>query len=370
MTRPSVSRAAAVTVRSVTKAFGTHTVLAEVDLDVPAGSMTAVLGPSGSGKTTLLRILAGFEHPDAGTVTIGDQVASTASRQLNPAARRIGYVPQEGALFPHLNVAANIGFGLPRRQRQARVDELLKMTGLTDLAGRYPHQLSGGQQQRVALARALAPAPQVVLLDEPFSSLDAAMRAAVRRDVAGILEAAGTTSILVTHDQDEALSLADRVAIIHDGRVHQEGTPREVYTQPADATVAKFLGDANLIPGRLIGRDEVGDTANIGGDGAVTVETALGRLAATPAAGAFATDTDEALVLVRPEQVKIVPGGDAAVLSVDYYGHDALVTVGLGAGALERIVVRRTAGEVPSQGDRVNVSVSGPVVAWPARPRR
>src|SRR5580692_5618650 len=221
------------------KAFGDHPVLTGLDLEVPAGSLTAILGPSGSGKTTLLRVLAGFERGDAGTVTIGGSVVDGPDAHLAPERRQIGYVPQEGSLFPHLTVAANIGFGLPARQRKGpAIAELLDAVGLAGLGERYPHQLSGGQQQRVALARALAIRPRVVLLDEPFSSLDAGLRASVRGDVRAVLRERGTTAVLVTHDQDEALSFADRVAVLREGRIVQEGNPDEVYRQPADAGVA------------------------------------------------------------------------------------------------------------------------------------
>src|SRR6202451_953795 len=194
------------------KAFGDHPVLTGLDLEVPAGSLTAILGPSGSGKTTLLRILAGFDQPDAGTVRIGPQVVD------GPGADG----PQEGSLSPPLSVAANVGFGLPAGQRRGpRTGELLESVGLAGLGRRYPHQLSGGQQQRVALARALAIRPEVVLLDEPFAALDAHLRASVRADVQQICHLAGTTAVLVTHDQDEALSMADRVAVLRDGLIVQ-----------------------------------------------------------------------------------------------------------------------------------------------------
>src|SRR5580692_10367184 len=249
------------------KAFGDHPVLTGLDLEVPAGSLTAILGPSGSGKTTLLRVLAGFERGDAGTVTIGGSVVDGPDAHLAPERRQIGYVPQEGALFPHLTVAANVGFGLPSRQRRGpRTAELLAMVGLTGMGRRYPHQLSGGQQQRVALARALAIRPEVVLLDEPFASLDAHMRASVRADVQQICRAAGTTAILVTHDQDEALSMADRVAVLRDGRIVQYAAPQDLYMLPADPALARFIGDANLLEGSV---PEAASAA---------VDTILGRL--------------------------------------------------------------------------------------------
>ena len=243
-------------VAGLDKRFGAHQVLADLSLDVPAGSLTAILGPSGSGKTTLLRVLAGFEHADAGTVRIGSAMADGPGVFLPPERRRIGYVPQEGSLFPHLTVAANVAFGLSRRtwgrdRRARRCAELLEAVGLGGLDRRYPHQLSGGQQQRVALARALAIAPEVVLLDEPFASLDANLRASVRADVQQLLKESGTTTVLVTHDQDEALSTADRVAVLRDGGIAQCAAPQELYCRPVDADMARFIGEANLIPGVL-----------------------------------------------------------------------------------------------------------------------
>jgi iron(III) transport system ATP-binding protein len=283
-------------VAGLDKAFGRHQVLAGLDLDVPAGSLTAILGPSGSGKTTLLRVLAGFERADAGTVRIGSALADGPGTFLPPERRRIGYVPQEGSLFPHLTVAANVGFGLPRRGREQRSAQLLEAVGLTGFARHYPHQLSGGQQQRVALARALAIAPEIVLLDEPFAALDAHLRASVRDDVQQLLKAAGTTTVLVTHDQDEALSTADREAALRQGRIAQCAAPEELYRRPVDADMARFIGDANLIPGILNG---------------LSVETALGPLAVEPANAGVTTHVP-ATVLVRPEQVELRPGLPAA----------------------------------------------------------
>src|ERR1700720_3306672 len=253
-----------VAVTGLHKAFGTHPVLTGVDLEVPAGSLTAILGPSGSGKTTLLRLLAGFERADAGPISIGDSPVDGPGVYVAPERSRIGYVPQEGSLFPHLTVEANVGFGLAARDRRAgRAASMLEMVGLSGLGRRYPHQLSGGQQQRVALARALAIKPEVVLLDEPFSSLDAALRASVRADVLQVLRDAGSTSILVTHDQDEALSMADQVAVLRHGSIAQLDTPAQLYGHPRDAELAMFLGESNVLEGEVR-------------DGVVT--TGLGRL--------------------------------------------------------------------------------------------
>jgi len=246
-----------VTVSGLGKTFGAQVVLAGLDLEVPAGSLTAILGPSGSGKTTLLRLLAGFERADTGTIGIGGVLVDGPGAYLPPERRRIGYVPQEGSLFPHLTVAGNVGFGLAARKhgagqrRGGKVDGLLETVGLGGFGRRYPHQLSGGQQQRVALARALAIEPALVLMDEPFASLDAHLRAAVRADVQAIFRAAGTTAILVTHDQDEALSMADRVAVLRAGQIAQCAPPQELYIRPADPHLARFIGEANLLDGEL-----------------------------------------------------------------------------------------------------------------------
>ena len=231
-------------------AYGAQPVLDGVTIHVDRGTFIAVLGASGSGKTTLLRVIAGFERLRSGTLTIAGRVVDDGRHFVAPEKRRVGYVPQEGALFPHLRVDANVAFGLRRRGGRSKVRPLLEMVGLAGLEKRYPHELSGGQQQRVALARALAVEPEVVLLDEPFSALDAALRSSIRRDVAQILHERGTTTVLVTHDQDEALSMADRVAVLRAGRILAEDRPETLYRSPVDASMAAFLGEANLIPGR------------------------------------------------------------------------------------------------------------------------
>jgi iron(III) transport system ATP-binding protein len=353
------------TVSGLYKSFGTHPVLTGLDLDVPAGSFTAILGPSGSGKTTLLRLLAGFERADAGFIAIGDRVVDgPRTSQVPPERRQLGYVPQEGALFPHLTVAANVGFGLPARRRAARTAELLEAVGLAGMGGRYPHQLSGGQQQRVALARALAIRPEVVLLDEPFASLDAHLRASVRADVLEICRAAGTTAILVTHDQDEALSMADRIAVLRDGRIVQYAAPHELYTQPADPALARFVGDANIINGQL--------TATADQPGVVA--TILGRLPVCAGSGMTA-QTGPVTVLIRPEQLEILAGGpDAAdhhdclagrVIACNYYGHDAVVRVRPdGQPSGDEVIVRTTGGPQLPPGAPVLVRARGPVIAW------
>jgi iron(III) transport system ATP-binding protein len=361
-----------VSIAGVAKAFGGLSVLSGVDLEVPAGSFTAILGPSGSGKTTLLRIIAGFERPDAGEVRLGTQMVDDAEHGFVPCERRrIGYVPQEGALFPHLSVGRNVAFGLARQDRRGkRVDELLELVGLAGLGRRYPHQLSGGQQQRVALARALAPEPEIVLLDEPFSSLDASLRASVRADVHDVLRLAGATSILVTHDQDEALSMADQVAILRGGVIAQINTPSSLYRLPRDAELAQFLGEANLVEGTVSGK---------------TVQTALGELEMSPAPaagsggepGSAAGDRDlvrgRVRVMVRPEQLVLgdagAPGVASVVRSYEYFGHDAVVRVQPDNGGLPELVVRITGGAPLVPGTRVGVSVHGAVMVWPVDER-
>ena len=341
-----------VAVTGLYKAFGAHQVLTGVDLDVPAGSLTAILGPSGSGKTTLLRLMAGFERADAGTIRIGDALVDSPAVHLAPERRRIGYVPQEGSLFPHLTVQANVGFGLSARERRGgRAAGLLELVGLGGLGRRYPHQLSGGQQQRVALARALAIEPAVVLLDEPFASLDAHLRASVRADIQEIFRRAGTTAILVTHDQDEALSTADRVAALRDGKIAQYASPEELYTRPADADLASFIGDANLLEGVV---------------SAGVVKTRLGRL---PLDDGGPVRAGQAMVLIRPEQIELGPGEDGVpgrVTAYRYHGHDAVLQVQPEDDAAgQQVTVRVVGGPHLPPGSPVMLRVRGPVLAWP-----
>ena len=307
--------------RRACHSYGAQRVLHGVDLRADKGDFVSVLGASGSGKTTLLRIIAGFERLESGVLTLGGQVVDDGRRALRPERRKIGYVPQEGALFPHLRVASNVAFGLGRRASRGRVRELLALVGLTGLERRFPHELSGGQQQRVALARALAVDPELVLLDEPFSSLDAALRASLRQEVAEILRSRGTTTVLVTHDQDEALSMADRVAVLREGRIVADARPEEVYRSPVDADMAEFVGEANLMDGKVVGG---------------AVDTSLGRLVLQDGlAAALAAGGNEATVLVRPEQLEVrarttAPASGAIpakVVERAFFGHDAVLHV-------------------------------------------
>ncbi|MBM7808360.1 iron(III) transport system ATP-binding protein [Geodermatophilus bullaregiensis] len=339
----------ALTVTGVTKSYGRTPVLTGVDLHVPAGTTTALLGPSGCGKTTLLRIVAGFDDPDGGTVDLGGRVVAGAGRPVPARRRGIGFVPQEGGLFPHLTVAGNVAFGLPRRLRRdrGRVVALLALVGLdAALADRSPHQLSGGQQQRVALARALAPEPSLVLLDEPFSSLDASLREDTRRAVADALRATGATAVLVTHDQAEALSTADQVAVLRGGTLAQLADPRTLYRDPRDLDVAAFVGEAVVLDGDAV-------------DGRVASE--LGELVL----GRPCPD-GPVRVLLRPEQLRLSagPGPRARVRAVDFYGHDARVELELPSG--RRVSARTEGGDLPITGAEVSVGVQGTAVPFPA----
>jgi iron(III) transport system ATP-binding protein len=353
-----------ISVRGLRKAFRSNEVLAGLDLEVPSGSVTAVLGPSGSGKTTLLRVIAGFEHADAGEVQVADTIVDSGEVFVAPEHRGIGYVPQEGSLFPHLTVERNVAFGLgrghkhglrsPRSKRSSRVAELLEMVGLGDLGNRYPHQLSGGQQQRVALARALAVEPKVVLLDEPFSSLDAALRSDVRSEVLQVLREHGTTVFLVTHDQQEALASADQVAVIRSGLVAQSGTPQDLYGHPSDPEVADFLGDANLLAGTI---------------SASGVLTAFGEIPLRSEVDGTKLGT-VVQVLLRPEQIHISEAGDGGnltgtVISTEFHGHDCTMNIRPDfPGGPESIVVRSEGTKTLAIGTTVALEVHGSALAW------
>lgn len=246
----------AVECHAIHKFFGETCAVKDVSFELPAGKIMAVLGPSGCGKTTTLRMIAGLETPTGGSIQLNQRIVFDSASGINvpPNLRRIGMVFQEYALFPHLTVEKNVGYGLPRNaDRQSRIQEMLALVGLSGLERRYPQQLSGGQQQRVALARALATNPHTILLDEPFSNLDTGLRTQVREDVSRIIREAGVSAILVTHDQAEALSFADNVAVMLDGEIAQQAPPRDLYTMPNSQGVAIFLGSSNRIMGEAHG---------------------------------------------------------------------------------------------------------------------
>jgi iron(III) transport system ATP-binding protein len=377
----------AIQIAGLAKAYGSTPVLRSVSLDVPAGAITAVLGASGSGKTTLLRLIAGFDHADAGTIRVAGRLVDDGRRAARPQRRGVGYVPQDAALFPHLTAFANIAFGVTRRQR-GRLPELIDLVGLGGYEKRYPHQLSGGQQQRVALARALAIAPEVVLLDEPFGSLDAALRESVRADVARILADAGTTAVLVTHDQDEALSLASHIALLEDGQITAQGKPRDLYDYPPTPQIANAIGTANILEGHRAG-DRVhcalgtlpatAAPAAPGTPGAAAPGTpgAAATLTASAApalshdgARGFAATSDDlpCQVLLRPEQLLLhaaaqPDGTPATVRQVHYYGHDTLIDLTSNPNDLP--LIARVSGDTSLHpGQEVWITVTSRAFTW------
>ena len=347
-----MTAAAVLRVEGLVKAFDGRRVLDGVDLSVGPGTITAVVGASGCGKTTLLRLIAGFERPDAGIVAVGGQVVVGSATFVVPQRRNIGYVAQDGALFPHLTVGQNVAYGLDGRRSgraRSRVAELLNMVSLPeDYAGRRPHELSGGQQQRVALARALARRPALMLLDEPFSALDTGLRAATRKAVASTLTDAGVTTLLVTHDQEEALSIADQVAVMRDGRFSQVGTPEDVYVTPRDRFTAEFLGECVLLPATV-------DYA--------TADCALGRVALHP------SDVHgDATVMLRPEQLVATVSdtdapGSGRVIASEFLGSDVLLTIELPGGTAP-IRVRQASVDPPALYDKVHLDVRGAAVVF------
>jgi iron(III) transport system ATP-binding protein len=357
-------------INAVTKNFGSQAVLKGVNLSVAQGGTTAIVGPSGSGKTTLLRLIAGFEHPDTGSISLNGSKVAGDGVWVPAHKRHVGYVAQDGALFPHLTVGQNISFGLdasklPGRHRgvQSRVSELLDMVALDPaMAKRRPHELSGGQQQRVALARALAREPELMLLDEPFSALDAGLRVATRRAVGKVLKDAGVTTILVTHDQGEALSFADQVAVMRDGKLAQIGNPFIVYTRPADRATAEFLGDAVILDAWMEGSLA---TCSLGGI-PVRRPPTQGRVQ----------------LMLRPEQIRIAEDGPirGTVVDTDYFGPETTVRLQLpvppvlaeGAvadhrypGGGEVITIRHWNASIARPGTELCLRVVGEAVAFP-----
>ena len=360
-------------IRHVSKTFGrgqaeqTVTALDRVDFHVEPGEFVTVLGPSGCGKTTLLRLIAGLEVPDEGTIRVaGRQVSGDGARFVGAHERGISVVPQGGALFPHLSVAQNVGFGLRAagaRERRTRVAEVLELVELGRLARRRPHELSGGEQQRVALARAIAPGPRIILLDEPFSALDAYLRDSLRREVRRLLEQIGTTAVLVTHDQEEALSLGDRVAIMREGRVIQMADPRDAYYRPHDLELARFLGDAVVLEGEVEGGDAT----------PCWVSCAFGRLPVADWHG----DCGSCHVMIRPENIRVTPAGAesatgrarpglvGSVVEQTFYGHDGVLRVRV-PGLADDVLVRVFGDQRFRPGDHVDLVVESGVSTYAA----
>lgn len=359
---------ARLTCESIAKWFGSRAVLRDVDLEVGAGTVTAILGSSGSGKTTLLRVIVGFVAPDAGTVSIGGSPVAVAGRKpLAPDKRAVGYVAQEGALYPHLRVGQNVGFGLPRAERKkaTRIAQVLELVGLgQDYMDRRPHELSGGEQRRVALARALAPRPRLVLLDEPFSGLDASLRVETREAVLRALAQEGSTAVMVTHDQAEALSMGREVAVLREGELVQTAVPEVLYRTPVDLDVARFVGEAVVLNGEA--RDGLVDCP-------LGVLDVLHPKLAGPV-----------MVMIRPEQVRLARptaggGRDAAtpdkraiaarVLGHSLFGPDTVVKLALECASEVTVAARTFDRDLPRVGELVQVSVAGPIVTYPESPK-
>ena len=337
----------AIRCQELSKKFGEVQAVDGVNLTLHEGRFLALLGPSGCGKTTTLRLLAGFEPPDTGKIEIGQQIVSGQGVFVPPEQRSVGMVFQEYALFPHMSVADNVAFGIPKRiDKKERVHETLRMVGLADAMKRMPYELSGGQQQRVALARALAPQPQLILLDEPFSNLDAGLRSQVRAEVRQILRQAQATVIFVTHDQEEALSLADEVAVMIEGCIIQTDTPQKLYRRPISKQVATFLGNANFLPGQAL-------------EGQVSC--ALGQL---PTSSTYSGSVE---VMLRPEDLALVPDetGSAEIISREYFGHDQLVKVRLDSTIELQSRLLGSEGDF-YPGQRVELKVRDKVVVYPA----
>jgi len=331
---------------NLVKRYDAQTVLQGVDLHVQDGQIIALLGPSGCGKTTTLRLIAGFEQPNDGRILIGGRIVTDHDTAIPVEQRQVGMVFQEYALFPHLSIADNISFGLRGngREKAGRVGEMMKLVGLDGLEKRMPHELSGGQQQRVALARALAPQPHVLLLDEPFSNLDTALRAQVRSEVKAILRGAGITCVLVTHDQEEALSLADEIAVMFDGQIAQMADAHTLYHRPATRAVATFVGEANFLRGTADG-----DRAHCALGSLPLQESAYGAVE----------------LMIRPEQIRLAPGSEGIRATVrwrEFYGHDQRVGIALDSG---EILVARTDGSAHFVIDEmVRVRLDGNVRAF------
>ncbi len=332
----------------LSKSFGSKPVLQNLSLEIANGEFVAVLGSSGSGKTTLLRLIAGFDDPDSGEISISGKLVASKNVFVAAEARKVGYVPQDAALFPHLSVFENVAFGLKGLSKAARVDrvrELLKLVSMESFESQSATELSGGQKHRVALARALAPEPELILLDEPFAALDAELRARIREEIKLVLDKVSSTTVLVTHDQEEALSIADRVALLRDGNFAQVGNPREIYSAPVDLGVATFLGDSVIVDGVI----ESGK-----------VSTSLGQLTLLNSA----KEASRGKVAIRPENFYLQPdlNGDSIVVGRQFFGHDAVVEV----KTPNQLIRARSSGPfAPEVGMKVTVWVRGAVNFYP-----
>ena len=338
-------------VSHLTVNFGDRTVIDDLSFNLKEGEIASLLGPSGCGKTTLLRAIAGLLQPREGTIRFGSQLVGVSTVVLPPHKRRTGYVPQQGALFPHLNVAKNIAFGLDKKELSAQeinttVSEMLSLIGMSGFENQMPTELSGGQQTRVALARALAVKPKMVLLDEPFSALDAELRNELRSEVVALLRKQGTTAILVTHDREEALVSSDKVVLMREGKIAQYGTPEEVYESPVSPSVAVSTGDALIL------------NAEQAGDGstryAISANESTSKIAML----------SNGYVVIRPEEISVSKNSEQGIagtlIQLDYYGHDAMLVVKLSNSS--EIIRARVAGPMDFEvGDTVSVEHRGPI---------
>lgn len=331
---------------NLTKFYDDNRVVENVSLNVEPGEFVTLLGPSGCGKTTTLRLIAGFETPTQGTIQIGGRTVADHRRIEPPEKRKVGMVFQDYALFPHVTVAENVAFGLSgnRKGKEDRVKRMLALVGLEEYQHRMPHELSGGQQQRVALARALAPNPDILLLDEPFSNLDTALRSQVRADVRDILHETETTAIFVTHDQEEALSLSDEIAVMFEGRLAQVATPHAIYNRPVSTKVAQFIGEANFLPAQARG---------------MIAESPLGRVKL------FHEKSGDVQLMIRPEALRVnfdERGTAAQVLWREFYGHTQRLGIQLADGT--ELIARTGVDTYYQRGQNVRVSLGLPAMAF------
>jgi iron(III) transport system ATP-binding protein len=339
----------ALEVSHLTVNFGSRNVLADLSFSLAPGEIASLLGPSGCGKTTLLRAIAGLLQPSAGTIRLGTQLVGLSSVVLPAHKRQTGYVPQQGALFPHLNVARNIAFGLDKKiyskqEITAITQEMLALIGMSGYENQMPTELSGGQQTRVALARALAVKPKMILLDEPFSALDAELRNELRTDVVALLRAQGTTAILVTHDREEALVSSDKVVLMRDGKIAQMGTPEDVYESPSSPSIAVSTGDALVLDAQKFSNGSI-------------------SYAISPTVNQDAP-SESGFVVIRPEEITINKAGAAGVpatlIQLDYYGHDAMLVLKIAND--EKLIRARLSGAIDFKvGDTVSIDHQGPV---------
>ncbi len=336
-------------IRDLGVKFESRQILSKLNLTIEAGAFAAILGPSGCGKTTLLRTIAGLITPAEGTIRFGKQLVSVSSLVLPPHKRNIGYVPQEGGLFPHLTVAENVGFALGKKisrdERQSIIESMLTLVGLSGFEKRLPQELSGGQQTRIALARALAMKPAMVLLDEPFAALDQALRAGISEEVVALLKSTNTTTVMVTHDREDALVSADVIALMRSGSVVQSGTPAEVYLKPISADVAESTGDVVTIP---------------------AVQSNEGRyFSVLHRSDGLPQDGSKGELLVRPEEIRVsahstASGVTATISRINYYGHDALLE--LEFAGMAKLIRARVAGPMNFEvGQTVFVEHQGPI---------